>query len=123
MTQYYLYNTFTGTANAGAQIQIIQKGRIIGVQWCVTADLDADGEYFAVELSLVPIYQSDTNDSKGIISNIRQLAAVGAAGTAVSGTNLFVPVDVPVGAGQLLYLNGGLSGTQAVKTSCIVSVR
>lgn len=118
---YQLYKSFTGTANAGAQVQAIRSGRIVGVQWAIGADLDSDLETFVIELSLVPIYQSATNDAKGVISAMYGMATGTPAG--VTSFNAFFPVDVPVQAGQLIYLNGTLATTTDVRALCLLSVR
>lgn len=123
MQIYQLFKAFTATADAGAQLQIIKAGTIVGIQWSVLADLDADGEDFTVEASLVPIYQSNTNDAKGVLSSVRAQASIGAAGAIVCAINKFFPMQVPVGAGQLLYLNAILGTTADVQAQAIISVR
>jgi len=123
MRNYLLYAAFVASADAAAQIQIIRNGTIVGVQWACKGDLDANSEQFTVELSTTPVFQSQTNDSQGVLSAVAQ-EAVGAeaAGFLVTGVNFFVPLKIPVQAGQLLYLNGLLAGTGGVSATAIVQV-
>jgi hypothetical protein len=123
MRNYLIYAGFTQSADAAAQIQIIRNGTIVGVQWSVFGDLDANSEYFQIELSTVPTYQSAINDTQGVLSAVGQQAAgAEAAGFAIIGVNLFVPLKIPVQAGQLLYLNSQLVGTGNVDATAIVQV-
>jgi len=126
MQTYQLYKSFTTSTNAGAQLQIIKAGRILGVQWAVAQGVDSgSGEGFILEVSLVPIFQSTTNDARGVVSVVTSELNMVTSGMAMSGLNLFFPVDVPVGAGQLLYLNYLTVGTppNATRATCLIQVR
>lgn len=123
MQTYQLYKSFTATANAGAQIQIIKGGRIVGVQWSINAIVDGAGSY-VVECSLVPIFQSTTNDAKGVIASVSyQADSATAVGINGLGQVPFHPVDVPVSAGQLVYLNATIVNFAAANAFALLSVR
>lgn len=120
MRNYSLYKAFTATTNAGAQVQMIKSGTIVGIQWHVCYDLDVAAETFIVECSLVPIFQATTNDVQGLIAAVSSFAAdvVG-----YDPINVFFPVSVPVQAGQMVYLNGLLTGVNVVNAGAILTVR
>jgi len=122
MRAYFLFNSFTATADAGAQVQIVKNGRIRQVQWNCAADLDTDGELYVVELSLAPIFQGETNDAQGIVSIIRARYHLLTSGASDNGVNASFPVDVPVQAGQLLYLNAWMENGNVVEAGCLVWV-
>lgn len=115
-----LYASLTTTANAAAQIQLVRSGRIRGIQWSVFADFDADGELFTVEASLVPIFQSNDNDSQGTLSAIRSRTS---NTVATVGINRFFPLDIQIQANQLVYINCVLTGTGAVQAQAILHMQ
>lgn len=106
--------------NAMVSINMPRSGKIVGIQYAISADFDADAEAYSLELATVPTLQCNTNAAQGTIAVWRALAAVGAAGTWTEGQNGYLPIpSIGVEAGQLLYINGFGSASIAVVTLLI----
>jgi len=101
-----------GTENNVALIQVPRNGRLVGVQFMVEADFDADGEYHVCQVSFRDVF-SAANDTQYLIAGVtrRHFGAI-AAGAGVDGQNHFVPLDLPVAMMERIYMN--LSATAAV---------
>ena len=113
MSVYKLYTATVG--DAAASVDIIKSGKIVGLQWAVVGDLDADGESYAAELSISSSSGLTTNDTKSSIATIRQMTALLTSGAVATGINQFMPLpDVPVSEGERLYLH--TSGTSITAT-------
>lgn len=115
-----LYASFSATANAAAFIDINKACRIKSIQITLATVLDADGEDALVEVSKVPYAQTTTNDALNVLAMAYHgIQGVGTPATiADMGVNIAIPTDIPMEAGERVYLNGVLSGT----TSCIARV-
>jgi len=106
-----------GTENALAMIDIPQDGFIIGIDWDLRADLDADGELIEAELSFIATNQLATNDVRGRISSISSMVTVLTAvgGHTASLQKWLGSFDISVAGGERLFLhtNGsaGVTGT------------
>lgn len=99
-------NVTGGTQNALAQIDIPQDGVITGIDWDMSADLDADGEFVRAELSFIATNQLGQNDVRGRISSLGAEISLTTSGSPVTGVQKFVgPVDLPVAGGERLYLH------------------
>lgn len=94
-----------GTEDGAASIDIPEDGTIVGVKWAVSADLDADQEEVAAELSFIQSGQLTTNDSRGIIDLVRIRMALTTSGVSTVSINQFTPMDLSVAGGERLYLN------------------
>lgn len=119
---YTFVRVFTATADAAVNIIAVKACRIKIVQWSIQADLDADGEMYAVELGSAPTMQSTTHDSQGAISVVSAQNYLLTSGASVSHCNFAHSLDYPWQQGQKLYLHGGLTGTNSVLARCIVHV-
>lgn len=109
-----MYGTTAATANNIANIPVPRRGKIRGLQYSVYADLDADGEAAAWELSLLPVFQSTTNNTRNLIATFRVGATdVAGAGLVENSINGFVPLNIDVDPLQILYMNAVLAGTGA----------
>lgn len=120
MLTRYLYGTAAASANAVAFVEFTRKARVRQITVFASADLDADLEEYQVEISLVPYFQGNTNDSQGPIVVVNERCASGAAGTVVSGINLAIPMDIEVDDGQRFYLNFNITGTGAVRAGAAI---
>jgi len=120
---YQIANTFAATANPGAFITVGPKGRIKGIQLSVWGDLEADGEFYVGDISMVPFGQTGTNDAQGVLAHFRERFNLLTSGAAVSGINAFFPMDIPVNSGQQIYVNCTLSGTDEVRVACLIHVQ
>lgn len=117
-----LYGAYTGGAeDAIAQLDIPQDGVITGVDWDGNANLDADNEESIVELSFIATNQADQNDVRGRISSITARISLTTSGIATVQMNKFVgPMDLPVAAGERIYLHS--KSTSGVNGSCRCNV-
>jgi len=97
-----------GTQDAMAMIDIPQDGFLIGIDWDLNADLDADIEVVSAELSFIATNQLTSNDVRGRISSVSARAAVlTAVGTAIVSIQKWLSgFDIPVSAGERFFLHG-----------------
>lgn len=122
MSVYTLRNNFTASADGGASLDVQFDGVITCLDWHVLADLDADGEIAAVEVSFLSSNTLGVNDARGSLSAIRMRAA-GTPGFAVAAVNKAVSgIRVPVSAGERIYLHALLTGTADVTAGVHIHV-
>jgi hypothetical protein len=114
-----VYKLYSATvAEATASVDVVKTGKIVGVQWAVAGDLDADGENFAAELSFSSASGISTNDTKSSFSAIRQQNGLLTSGAIATGVNVFFPLpDVLISEGERVYLH--TSGTAITVTAYI----
>jgi len=122
MRIYTLYKSFTATADAAVNFMVVANGRIKCVVFAIAAVLNADAEFFHVELGAVPTIQSRTNDSVGAIAVCKGMAGILTSGGSQCGYNFIVPTDWPVKAQDKIYLHGVLTGTNSVDVTVLVYV-
>jgi len=96
-----------GTQDSIAMIDIPQDGFIIGIDWDLNCDLDADLETVFAELSFIATNQQNTNDVRGRLSSISARSAVL---TAVGVSNVSIQkwlgsFDLAVSGGERLFLH------------------
>ncbi len=120
-----LYGAFTGgTENALGMIDIPQDGFIIGVDWDLRADLDADGELIEAELSFIATNQLATNDARGRISSVSAMVTVLTAvgGHTVGLQKWLGSFDISVSGGERIFLhtNGSAGVTGSVRCNMYV---
>jgi len=103
-----MYGTISGgTENALASIDIPQDGFIIGIDWDLSVNMDADNENAAAELSFIATNQLSTNDVRGRLSSVStRLAVLDATGPqAVTVQKWLGSFDLAVSGGERLYLH------------------
>lgn len=112
-----LYATTTG--DAAAAVDVPQSGHIVGVYWSADGPLSADGDILAAELSFGSTNAFAANDTRQVISEIRGQTQLVTSGQIFISWNQYHPVpDVPVGAGERLFLH--LSTGLTVRVACFV---
>lgn len=111
-----MYAAITGgTQDAIAQIDVPQDGVLRGIDWDVSAILDAE-EAADVELSFIATNQLTTNDTRGRISSLgMRVAEVTAVGEVISCCQKWLGgFELMLAGGERLYLHvlasSGLSG-------------
>jgi hypothetical protein len=113
---YKLYSASIG--DGVASVDVVKTGKIVGIQWAASGDLDADGETFAAELSFSSSSGLTSNDTKSSISAIRQQNGLLTSGAIATGINQMFPMpDVQISEGERLYLH--TSGTSIVCTAYV----
>ncbi len=109
-----------GTQDTVAMIDIPQPGFLIGIDWDVNGDLDADAEILTCELSFIATNQLTASDVRGRISSIGARLALLSATSAhvVSLQKWLNGFDIPVAAGERLFLHvvstAGVAGVAIV---------
>lgn len=102
-----MYGLIAGdTQDALASIDVPQDGFITGVDWDVSADMDADSEALQIELSFIASNQVNINDVRGRLSGVSAEISLTTSGIASTSIQKFVgPMDVPVAGGERLHLH------------------
>lgn len=95
-----------GTQNALASIDVPRDGALIGIQWAVYTDFDADAEFLVAQISFGSVI-ANTNDSRQQVSTVKDQATVlTAVGMQTTGINLYSSLpDIPVQGGERIYLH------------------
>lgn len=118
MRVYKLYSASTSTTNAAANIQIARKGRIRAILWAKQATLTTTGAVHSGELSFGSTSQQATNDTIGPISQCSVSLQFTTSGAYMASQNVHQSgLDIPVNAGDRLYLNDVVAGTCSGHTS------
>lgn len=120
MRTVQLYDT-GAPGNNMAQVQVPTGGKLVGIQYAISGDLDSDAEVYTVALENVPTLQANTNEAQGTYAVWREQQGQAGAGdvNSTSGLNGYLPLpSIPVLAGQLLYLNG--AGTASVVNTTLL---
>jgi len=108
-----------GTQDAQAQVDIPQDGFLLGVDWDMNAEFDANGEFLDVELSFIATNQLLTNDVRGRLSSVSAFyRGVDPSDVVVSVQKYVDWKEISVSGGERLYLH--LLGAAGVlsKTRC-----
>jgi len=103
-----LYGVITGgTQDALTMFDVPQDGFIIGVDWDMSLNLDADNEDGAAELSFIATNQLTASDVRGRISSISSRLYVGDAtgAQAVSVQKWLSGFDISVSGGERMYVH------------------
>lgn len=109
MKTYALYST--SIQDNAASVVIAKAGRIKSIRTAARFDTAADNSYCDIEVSLNPVSQMAVNDSRGVLDISRFANNLATSGMAVSCVNKQALVDVPVGAGEKIYMNTAASTT------------
>lgn len=105
MRRVQLYGTGAATASAVANITIPSAGKLRGVLMRLTGDSTTDNASVLVEYSKIPTSQIQVNGSQEPICGLGLFLNVGAAGSFVLAQTLFMPLDVDVRQGEIIYLH------------------
>lgn len=122
MSVYKLYAAGTGgTEDGAAQLDVQFDGEINAIFGQMSADLDADQEFCAAELSFISTNSLTNNDTRGSLFTLRGQCSVGAAGMVINDTNSGVGgLAIPVTAGERIWLH--LSATAGVTSSTTIYI-
>lgn len=123
MRIYKLYGVVTTTANNIASIQLVRSGKIKGIQAAAYVDSNTDNAQLIVEASLVPVNQIAVNDTQGQLCELRWAGNFVTSGLSSEGINEFLPMDVPVQAGEKVYLNAQVGGTVSAGVTLFIHVQ
>lgn len=117
-----MYAVISSSSGNLANIQIARAGHIRSIRWAIGADMPADNASFAVECSLSPSSALASSDVFGPLDEVRVYANLTTSGAYNGGVNVQRILDMPVAAGERLYLNAAVSGTVSAVTACYIDV-
>lgn len=123
MRTYKIYATAGASANAHANITIQRNGRIKAFRWANAYDGPADNARCDLELSLVALSQIGTNDTIGSLDETRFFSSFTTSGKDVAAVNVQRSVDIPVAAGERIYLNSANINGCTFYCTCFVDVQ
>lgn len=119
-----IYASTNATANAAASLQVIRSGRIVGIVWVAvpTGGFAASTVNAVGELSRTATAQYTTNDT---LESLDQLAIGGLETTSgnMGVENKQTLCDIPITAGDRLYLHATHSGTGTVSWTVFLHIR
>lgn len=105
MRTIQLYGTGAASANAVAQVTIPTAGKIKGIQFSLSCDQVADNSVVALELTKAPAAQISTNGALDPFFTVRVFNNLVTSGMQAQNLCNFIPVDVDVRQGELIYLH------------------
>lgn len=111
-----------GTEESIASLDIPEDGVITGIKWAADADLDADDDTFAAEVSFLAGNTLNSNDARGMIDSIRhnnQLVSSGMSGSAINQFTTFSP-GLRVAGGERVYLHITTTASTISRVLCII---
>jgi len=106
-----LYGTGSATANAVAQITIPNRGRIRGALVTLWMDSNTDNAQVNCEISRASAREIAVNGAQQCVLEVSIAGNFVTSGLAQSSTTLFVPLEVDVIQGQIIYLHALVTGT------------
>lgn len=117
-----LYASSTGgVESALAAVDVPRDGVIIGVDWAVWANIDADNETYIAELSFGSVSTINSNDVRGRISAVAAGISLTTSGVAAIQINKYVgPVSISVAGGERLYINVSATAGVTSGVHCMV---
>lgn len=117
-----MYGSITGgTHQALATIDVPKAGRLLAVEWSINGDLDTDLDNITAQLSFGSSAAFTTNDTRQVISifTLGAVSILSAVGASLGTGNGFTPLpEIPVGAGERLYLHVTASATTPGNVWC-----
>jgi hypothetical protein len=116
-----MYAAVAASAPNLANLQILGRGVIQCIQWCVGVDAPLDNCQVIAELSFVPVTNVDKNNPAGPISGVT--AFTNGAAANVYGVNFCDMLEVPVSVGEILYLNAAVAGVTTAAIRVLIRVR
>lgn len=122
MRVYKLYAAISSTGTNLATVTMVRPGRIRSIRWASGADVSADNSYSDVELSFQAVSNVNVNDTTGSIDELRSQSNFTTSGQMQGAIHKQSLVDIPVSAGDRLYLNATNSGTHSARVTCFVDV-
>lgn len=104
-----------GTQDAVTMIDIPQDGFLIGIDWDVNMDADADPEVASFELSFISTNQLTQSDVRGRITSVSfRTTVLTAVGGHIVGLQKWLSgFDIPISAGERLFLHAVTTASMA----------
>lgn len=109
MRTVQLYGTGSATANAVAQVTIPTAGKLRGMFFSLAAAVVANGGAATVELSKIPTSQIGANGSLDPFFSLKVVNNLVTSGMTAYSPHGFVPLDVEVRQGEVVYLHAAVN--------------
>lgn len=106
-----LYATGSASANNVANVTIPSATRIVGVAVDAYFNAVTDDSGCTLEVSQASANEIAINGSQQCIAEVRSYTNLLTSGIGVNMVNLFLPVDVAVKQGQIIYFHANVTGT------------
>jgi len=116
------YQLWTNAIQANAaNVSILAPGYIHGICWSNYIDSTLDNSNLLAELSFQSTGQQGTHNALGVIDTFAAWQNMGAAGMVPAGYNkVCMGMYIPVGIGQIIYLN--TSGTAGSTCRVLIQI-
>lgn len=111
MRTIQLYGSAGAGASDVAHVTIPSAGKIRGIQYSLTVDQEADADVAIVELSKIPTSQIAVNGSQEPFFSVRTFNNLVTSGMTQSSISGFVPLNVDVRQGEIIYLHAQLTAS------------
>lgn len=123
MRSYKIYGAAAAAADNVQNVLIAKSGRIKSIRWEVSIDAVADNSVVVLELSSRSTNQIATHDSTGDFSQFRVYASLVTSGFVHNGRSKQELVDIPIAAGERLYLHAGAVTTASYFCTIYVDIQ
>lgn len=114
-------NAISASANAVVSMQILRSGRIRSIRWSAMLVAITVGTGVA-EISFSNISQIATNNTVGVVDELKAASNLLTSGLSSSSISSQRMLDIPVNAGEILYLNAVIGGTAALHCTVFIDV-
>jgi len=94
-----------GTQDGIASIDVPLSGNLISVWWAVNWSGSADADVFRAQVSFGTAGNFATNDSRQVISEVRQECQLVTSGELANAINVAHPINLPVNQGERVYMH------------------
>jgi hypothetical protein len=108
-----MYGSATTDTDAVAAIDVRETGRIQCIHLDIAAVLNADSAASYWEVSFGSSRQPTTNDTTAVIASAEVIQSITTSGATSHGKSVCINCDIPVQAGERLYLHHEATGTVA----------
>lgn len=109
MRRVQLYGTGAATASAVANVTIPAAGKLRGCAFSGAFDSTTDNARAIVEYSKIPTSQIAVNGSQEPFFIAQLFSNVGAAGFDISSMQFWIPLDIDVRQGEIIYLHAAVN--------------
>lgn len=123
MRSYKLYGSGSAAGDNVQNVLIAKSGRIKSIRWEVSFDAVADNSVLGLELSSRSTSQISTHDSTGDFSQVRSYTNLVTSGIFMGRASKQELVDIPIAAGERLYLHAGLVTTLTYYAAVYVDIQ
>lgn len=118
-----MYATGNSVANAVASVTIPSRGTLVGIQAAIGIDQVADNSNLALELSKASATEVGVNGAQQSIAVFRSFGNLATNGTPGVQINQFIPVNVELDQGQIVYFHSAVCTTTTYYAEIILWIK